>query len=49
LHFGIRYEAHHALDDARVCGDIACLAARQTGSRNLKELLHSARLEMRTL
>jgi DNA polymerase-3 subunit epsilon len=48
-HFGIRYEAHHALDDARTCGDIACLAAAHTGSRSLKELLKAARMRMRTL
>ncbi|MDR3122720.1 MAG: 3'-5' exonuclease [Treponema sp.] len=48
-HFGIRYEAHNALDDARACGDLACLAARQTGSTTLKELLRAARLRMRTL
>jgi DNA polymerase-3 subunit epsilon len=48
-HFGIRYEAHHAMDDARVCGGIACLAARQTGSRNVRELLRAARLGMRRL
>jgi DNA polymerase-3 subunit epsilon len=48
-HFGIRYKAHNALDDARVCGDIACLAARQTGSASLKDLLRAARISMRTL
>jgi DNA polymerase-3 subunit epsilon len=48
-HFNIQYEAHHALDDARTCGDIACLAARQTGSKTLKGLLHTARTKMRTL
>jgi DNA polymerase-3 subunit epsilon len=48
-HFGIHYEAHHALDDARTCGDIACLAALQTGSENLKDLFRSARMKMRRL
>jgi DNA polymerase-3 subunit epsilon len=48
-HFGIRYEAHQALDDARACGDLACLAARRTGSTTLKDLLRAARLKMRTL
>jgi DNA polymerase-3 subunit epsilon len=48
-HFGIQYEAHNALDDARTCGDIACLAAARTGSNNLKELLRAARMKMRTL
>jgi DNA polymerase-3 subunit epsilon len=48
-HFDIQYEAHNALDDARTCGDIACLAAQQTGSKSLKALLRSARMKMRTL
>jgi DNA polymerase-3 subunit epsilon len=48
-HFGIHYEAHHAMDDAQVCGGIACLAAQQTGSCSLKELLRAARLKMRRL
>jgi DNA polymerase-3 subunit epsilon len=48
-HFGIRYEAHHALDDARTCGGIACLAAMHTGNRSLKDLLRSARMKMRRL
>jgi DNA polymerase-3 subunit epsilon len=48
-HFGIHYQAHNALDDARTCGDIACLAALQTGGKTLKDLLRSARLRMRTL
>jgi DNA polymerase-3 subunit epsilon len=48
-HFGIRYEAHHALDDARTCGDIACIAARQTRSETLKDLLRAARMRMRKL
>jgi DNA polymerase-3 subunit epsilon len=48
-HFGIHYEAHHALDDARTCGDIACIAARHTGSETLKDLLHAARMRMRKL
>jgi DNA polymerase-3 subunit epsilon len=48
-HFGIRYEAHHALDDARTCGGSACLAAIRTGSRNLKDLLRAAGIKMRRL
>jgi DNA polymerase-3 subunit epsilon len=48
-HFGIKYEAHNALDDARTCGDIACLAAQKTGSTTLKELLHAARVGMKKL
>ncbi len=48
-HFGINYEAHNALDDARTCGDITCLAAQKIGSPNLKELLHTARVRMNVL
>ncbi|MDR1099268.1 MAG: 3'-5' exonuclease [Treponema sp.] len=48
-HFSIRYEAHNALDDARTCGDIACLAARRTGSSNLQDLLRAARTKMQIL
>jgi DNA polymerase-3 subunit epsilon len=48
-HFGILYEAHNALDDARTCGDIACLAAQKTGSTDLKGLLHAARVGMKKL
>ncbi|GHU60770.1 hypothetical protein FACS189445_1060 [Spirochaetia bacterium] len=48
-HFDIVYEAHNALDDARTCGDIVCIAAQETGSANLKELLHTARVRMKQL
>jgi DNA polymerase-3 subunit epsilon len=48
-HFGIHYEAHNALDDARACGDIACLAAQKYGSAHLKDLLHTARVSMKIL
>jgi DNA polymerase-3 subunit epsilon len=48
-HFGIEYEAHNALDDARTCGDIACLAAERTGTATLKDLLHAARVRMKAL
>lgn len=47
--FGICYEAHNALDDARTCGDIVCLAAQKTGSANLKDLLHAAGVRMKKL
>jgi DNA polymerase-3 subunit epsilon len=45
-HFGITYEAHNALADAQVCGDLACRAAHQFGSRNLGELLCAAHIEL---
>ena len=48
-HFGIVYEAHNALDDAHTCGNIACRAAQKTGSANLKDLLHKARVGMKAL
>jgi DNA polymerase-3 subunit epsilon len=44
--FGITYHAHNALDDARTCGDIACMAAGKRGAGNLKGLLASAGLRM---
>jgi DNA polymerase-3 subunit epsilon len=37
--FNITYNAHNALDDARTCGDIACMAARKQGVGDLAELL----------
>jgi DNA polymerase-3 subunit epsilon len=48
-HFGILYDAHNALADARTCGDIACLAAKETGAVTLKGLLRAARMGMREL
>jgi DNA polymerase-3 subunit epsilon len=33
--FGITYEAHNALDDARTCGTIACMAAEKFGSKDI--------------
>jgi DNA polymerase-3 subunit epsilon len=40
--FGIKYTAHNALDDARTCGIIACMAAKKLGRRNAKEILAAA-------
>jgi DNA polymerase-3 subunit epsilon len=40
--FGIVYEAHNALADARTCGDIVCRAAQKKGANNLKKLLKAA-------
>ncbi|MDR0404100.1 MAG: 3'-5' exonuclease [Treponema sp.] len=39
-HFGIVYDAHNALEDARTCGVIACKAAEKYGS--LRKLLRAA-------
>jgi DNA polymerase-3 subunit epsilon len=44
--FGITYDAHNALDDARTCGDIACMAAEKHHAKNLKELLAKAGLRL---
>jgi DNA polymerase-3 subunit epsilon len=46
MHFGIEYDAHNALDDAKTCGNIACLAAEKYGAEKLKELLTAARIGM---
>jgi DNA polymerase-3 subunit epsilon len=47
--FGITYDAHNALDDARTCGDIACMAAEKYGAGNLKELLAKTGLRLDSL
>jgi DNA polymerase-3 subunit epsilon len=47
--FGITYNAHNALDDAKTCGDIACLAAKEHGAYKLENLLASAEMGMGSL
>jgi DNA polymerase-3 subunit epsilon len=47
--FDITYNAHNALDDAKTCGDIACLAAEEHGVHNLNNLLGSAEMGMGNL
>ncbi|WP_245534839.1 3'-5' exonuclease [Treponema primitia] len=47
--FGIVYEAHNALDDARTCGAIACLAAEKFGRKTLKGLIGAAGLGLREI
>jgi DNA polymerase-3 subunit epsilon len=47
--FGITYNAHNALDDARTCGDITCMAAEKYGAKSLKSLLSAAGIGMGTL
>jgi DNA polymerase-3 subunit epsilon len=37
--FGIAYAAHNALEDARTCGIIACMAAEKLGRRTVREIL----------
>jgi DNA polymerase-3 subunit epsilon len=47
--FGITYNAHDALDDARACGTIVCMAARKTGAGTLRELLRFTGVRMKRL
>jgi DNA polymerase-3 subunit epsilon len=47
--FGIVYEAHNALADARTCGDIVCRAAHKKGVDNLTKLLKAAGTRMSML
>ncbi|MDR1588370.1 MAG: 3'-5' exonuclease [Treponema sp.] len=44
--FGIIYDAHNALADARTCGAIACKAAEKYACGNLRNLLKSAGMEL---
>jgi DNA polymerase-3 subunit epsilon len=44
--FGINYHAHNALDDAKTCGTITCMAAKKQGSGSLEELLAAAGIDM---
>jgi DNA polymerase-3 subunit epsilon len=48
-HFDITYDAHNALEDARVCGLIACMAAEKYACTGLRALLSAARTRFRTL
>jgi DNA polymerase-3 subunit epsilon len=47
--FNIHYNAHNALDDARVCGRIILLAAGKKDKKNIAELLASAGLKTQQL
>ncbi|MDR0387015.1 MAG: 3'-5' exonuclease [Treponema sp.] len=44
--FGIAYNAHNALEDAKTCGIITCKAAEQYASVHLRELLRAAKVDM---
>jgi DNA polymerase-3 subunit epsilon len=44
--FGISYNAHNALDDAKTCGTITCMAAKKQGSGSLEELLAATGIGM---
>ncbi|MCL2276430.1 MAG: 3'-5' exonuclease [Treponema sp.] len=48
-HFGIKYNAHNALDDAMTCGKLVLNASQKYGSGNLKELLSRARMKISIL
>ena len=47
--FGIIYDAHNALDDARTCGKLVLLSAEKFGSTNISHLLAAAGIEMGAL
>jgi DNA polymerase-3 subunit epsilon len=44
--FGIRYNAHNALDDAMTCGKLVTMSAEKHGSENITQLLRSTGMEM---
>jgi DNA polymerase-3 subunit epsilon len=48
-HFGIVYNAHNALDDARTCGKLVLKSAEKYNGVNIKELLSAAEMEMNVL
>jgi DNA polymerase-3 subunit epsilon len=48
-HFGIGYDAHNALADAKTCGTIACKAAEKYACTHLGKLLRAVELEMEVL
>ena len=46
-HFGIVYNAHHALDDAETCGKLVKMAAEKFGERkSIEEMLAAAGVRM---
>jgi DNA polymerase-3 subunit epsilon len=47
--FGIVYNAHNALDDAKTCGRLVWMAAEKFESIHLEELLAAAGVEMGSL
>jgi DNA polymerase-3 subunit epsilon len=48
-HFGIDYDTHNALADAKTCGIIACKTAEKYACTHLGKLLRTAKLEMEVL
>jgi DNA polymerase-3 subunit epsilon len=47
--FGIVYQAHNALEDARTCGDIAFKAAEKYGSVTVGDLITAAKMRIDVL
>jgi DNA polymerase-3 subunit epsilon len=47
--FGILYNAHNALDDAKTCGKLVQMSAQKFNSASINELLAAAGLEMNVL
>ena len=48
-HFGIKYEAHDALEDSRTCGQIIKLAADKWGVTTIEDLLKSCKTELKII
>jgi len=48
-YFGIKYNAHNALDDAMTCGKLVLNASQKYGSGSLKELLSRFRIKISIL
>jgi len=46
-HFGIKYNAHNALDDAETCGKIVLLAAKKYKAAYVDDLLEAANIMMK--
>ena len=47
--FGIVYNAHNALDDARTCGKLVLMAGDIFGKESVEELLKAAKVEVNRL
>jgi DNA polymerase-3 subunit epsilon len=48
-HFGIVYDAHNALADAMTCGKLVQMSSQKFDSKDVKELLKSAKIKMGNL
>jgi DNA polymerase-3 subunit epsilon len=47
--FGIVYNAHNALDDAKTCGKLVLMSAKKFKGANIRELLSASGMEMTSL